>query len=206
VYAGLFDGLGANPVEKVTHETGAWALRFLILSLAVTPVRRVSGWRALSLERRTFGLFAFAYASLHFSTYLGLDLGFDWSFLAEDIAERPYITIGFATFVILLVLAATSTRAAEAPGPTLEVAASPRLPGRDRRSRALPVARKGGPARAADLRGGPRVPARRQTVVDCAVSAGASFDTGDTDESGELNAIPRRTVSERPIATTSHAR
>ncbi len=112
MYAGLFDGLGANPVEKVTHETGAWALRFLILSLAVTPVRRVSGWRALSLERRTFGLFAFAYASLHFSTYLGLDLGFDWSFLAEDIAERPYITIGFATFVILLVLAATSTRAA----------------------------------------------------------------------------------------------
>ena len=110
--AAATDGLGANPVEKVTHETGEWALRFLVLSLAVTPLRRVSGWRALTLERRTLGLFAFAYASLHFATYVGLDLAFEWSFLGEDILERPYITVGFATFLILLALACTSTRAA----------------------------------------------------------------------------------------------
>lgn len=110
--AAATDGLGANPVEKVTHETGEWALRFLVMSLAVTPLRRISGWRALTLERRTLGLFAFAYASLHFATYLGFNLAFEWGLLGEDILERPYITVGFATFLILLALASTSTRAA----------------------------------------------------------------------------------------------
>jgi sulfoxide reductase heme-binding subunit YedZ len=104
--------LGANPIETVTHATGEWALRFLMLCLAVTPLRRMTGWRMLTLERRTLGLFAFGYAALHFSTYVALDLGFEWAYLGEDILERPYITVGFATFLVLLALASTSTRAA----------------------------------------------------------------------------------------------
>lgn len=112
VVAGLTEGLGANPIEKITHETGEWALRFLVLCLAVTPLRRLTGWRQLTLERRTLGLFAFLYASLHLSTYVALDLGFDWGNLGEDVLERPYITVGFATFCVLLTLASTSTRGA----------------------------------------------------------------------------------------------
>jgi len=113
------DDLGANPIEALTHETGAWALRFLMASLATTPLRRLSGWRMLSLERRTLGLLAFFYASLHLSIYAVLDQGLgtggvgleaQWQYLQEDILERPYITIGFATFLLLLTLAATSTR------------------------------------------------------------------------------------------------
>lgn len=105
------DELGANPVEEITHETGGWALRFLLLTLAVTPARRFLGWSWLAPERRSFGLFAFGYASLHFATYLALDLEFQLGALAEDILERPYITAGFTGFVSLLPLAATSTRA-----------------------------------------------------------------------------------------------
>ena len=112
VIAALSDGLGANPIEKITHVTGKWALRFLLLSLTVTPLRRLTGWRMLTLERRTLGLFAFLYAALHLTTYVTLDLGFDWANLGEDIRERPYITVGFTTFCILLTLASTSTRAA----------------------------------------------------------------------------------------------
>jgi sulfoxide reductase heme-binding subunit YedZ len=113
------DGLGANPIEKLTHETGAWALRFLMASLAITPLRRLSGWRIVLQERRTLGLLAFLYASLHLSIYAFLDQGIgsgdaspavQWGYLVEDIAERPYITVGFATFLVLAVLAATSTR------------------------------------------------------------------------------------------------
>ena len=112
VQAFLSDGLGANPVEKVTHVTGEWALRFLLLTLAVTPVRKLTGWREIAPYRRTFGLCAFSYASLHLLTYLGFDLGFAWNLLGEDILERPYITVGFAAFCMLVPLAATSTRAA----------------------------------------------------------------------------------------------
>ena len=110
--ASLTDGLGANPIEKITHTTGEWALRFLVLCLTVTPLRRLTGWRMLTLERRTLGLFAFLYAALHLTTYVTLDLGFDWANLGEDILERPYITVGFATFCVLLALASTSSRAA----------------------------------------------------------------------------------------------
>ena len=105
-------GLGANPVEKVTLETGEWALRFLVLSLSISPLRRWTGIRELTLERRTLGLFAFGYAALHLGTYVGFDLAFEWALLGEDIAERPYITVGFASFLMLLALAATSSRAA----------------------------------------------------------------------------------------------
>ena len=115
VWRGLSDGgsgLGANPVEEITHETGEWGLRLLVLTLAVTPARRWLGWSWLAPERRTFGLLAFLYASLHFATYLLLDLDLDFSALAEDIIDRPYITAGFAALLAMTPLAMTSTRAA----------------------------------------------------------------------------------------------
>ena len=107
---GLGEGLGANPVEAVTHTTGESALRLLIATLAVTPLRRLLGWSWLAPERRTFGLFAFGYALAHFATYLALDLGFAFSLLAEDLAERPWILVGFAALCALVPLAVTSTR------------------------------------------------------------------------------------------------
>ncbi|MFT5442576.1 MAG: sulfoxide reductase heme-binding subunit YedZ [Myxococcota bacterium] len=106
------DKLGADPIEKITLETGGWALRMLLATLAVSPLRRASGWNWLAPHRRTLGLASFAYALAHFATYLVFDLGFDFAFLSEDILERPYITVGFATFSILLALALTSSKAA----------------------------------------------------------------------------------------------
>ncbi len=106
----LRGGLGANPIEAVTHETGLWALRFLLLALAVTPLRRVFGWSALAPYRRSFGLFAFFYASLHLGTFVGLDHFFDWRAILEDVAERRFVTAGLTTFLLLLPLAVTSTR------------------------------------------------------------------------------------------------
>jgi sulfoxide reductase heme-binding subunit YedZ len=101
--------LGANPLETITHATGDWALRFLLLTLAVTPLRALTGWNALVRLRRMLGLFAFFYASLHVATYLWFDKFFDWGEIARDIPRRPFITIGFAAFVLLVPLAATST-------------------------------------------------------------------------------------------------
>jgi sulfoxide reductase heme-binding subunit YedZ len=106
------DGLGANPIEAATHATGDWALRFLLASLAVTPVRRWLGWRDAIAYRRTLGLAAFAYAALHFAIWSVVDLGLDGAAIVEDIAERPFVTVGFAAFLLLAPLAATSTRAA----------------------------------------------------------------------------------------------
>lgn len=108
----LTDRLGANPVEEITHATGDAALRFLILCLCVTPARRLFGWRLLVRERRTLGLFAFFYAALHFIIYLTFELEFELGAVAEAVLERPYITVGFTVFLILLALALTSTRAA----------------------------------------------------------------------------------------------
>lgn len=105
------DRLGANPVETITHVTGDWALRFLLGTLAVTPLRRLCGWRFLAPYRRTLGLLSFFYACLHFATYLILDLSLDPGALAEDVVERPYLSAGFAAFCLLVPLAATSTRA-----------------------------------------------------------------------------------------------
>jgi len=105
-YAG---GLGVNPIEEVTHRTGRWALILLLVTLAVTPVRRLTGWHQAVQLRRTLGLFAFAYAVLHFLTYVVLDQFFALGYIIEDIAERPYITVGFAAFLLLIPLAATST-------------------------------------------------------------------------------------------------
>lgn len=104
------DGLGANPIEALLHLTGRWGLAFLLLGLAVTPLRRLTGWGRLIRVRRLLGLFAFFYLTLHFSIYLGVDQGFAWEFIAEDITERPFITVGFAAFVLLIPLAVTSTR------------------------------------------------------------------------------------------------
>ena len=103
--------LGANPIEKITHETGDWALRLLILTLAVTPLRRRFNLRWIAPLRRSFGLLAFFYASLHFLTYLVLDHFFDWALIVEDVLERRYVTVGFAAYLLLIPLALTSTRA-----------------------------------------------------------------------------------------------
>lgn len=104
--------LGADPVATLTHASGDWALRLLLLSLAMTPLRRLSGAGAPLRFRRLFGLWAFAYACLHLTVYLLLDLGLYWTQILEDIVKRPYITVGFAAWLLLLPLAATSTRAA----------------------------------------------------------------------------------------------
>lgn len=104
-------GLGANPIEEITHRTGDWTLRLLLVTLAITPLRRLTGFTALLRLRRMLGLFAFFYASLHFLTWLVLDQFFDWQSIVADIAKRPYITVGFTAFVLLIPLAVTSTNA-----------------------------------------------------------------------------------------------
>jgi sulfoxide reductase heme-binding subunit YedZ len=102
--------LGANPVEALTHDTGDWALRFLLIALAVTPLRMLTGRNWLIRYRRMLGLFAFFYALVHFAIYLWIDQSFLWSEIFADILKRPYITIGFAAFLILVPLAVTSTK------------------------------------------------------------------------------------------------
>lgn len=104
------DALGADPVAAITHRTGDWALRFLLLTLAVTPLRRLSGHTVLLRFRRMLGLYAFFYASAHFATYLVLDLGGYWAQILDDIVKRPFITVGFSAWLLLLPLVATSTR------------------------------------------------------------------------------------------------
>ena len=103
--------LGANPVDEITDRTGEWTLRFLLITLTVTPLRRLTGWNRLVRLRRMLGLFAFFYACLHFTTYIWLDQWFLWSEMLPDIAERPFITVGFSAFLLLIPLAVTSTNA-----------------------------------------------------------------------------------------------
>lgn len=112
ILLGVWGGLGANPVEFVAHSTGTWALIGLLLTLAVTPLRRLTDRSGLVRHRRMLGLFAFFYACLHALTYFWLDQSFDPRAIARDILERPFITAGFTAFVLLVPLAATSTRAA----------------------------------------------------------------------------------------------
>lgn len=109
VWDAVTANLGANPVEALLHRSGDWTLRFLLIVLAVTPLRRLTGWNALVQLRRMLGLFAFFYACVHFMVYMALDLQFDWGFIGEDIAKRPYITVGFTGLLLLLPLAVTST-------------------------------------------------------------------------------------------------
>jgi sulfoxide reductase heme-binding subunit YedZ len=108
---GFAGELGANPVEFVTRSTGTWALVMLCLTLAVTPLRRLSGWNALVRLRRMLGLFAFFYASLHFTVFLWLEHWFDVAAMLLDVLERPFVTAGFLAFLLMLPLAATSTQA-----------------------------------------------------------------------------------------------
>jgi sulfoxide reductase heme-binding subunit YedZ len=104
------NGLGANPIEFITHATGDWTLRFLILTLSVTPARKLLGMPQLIRFRRMLGLFAFFYGSLHFLTYFWLDKFFDFTEITKDVAKRPFITAGFTAFVLLIPLAITSTK------------------------------------------------------------------------------------------------
>jgi sulfoxide reductase heme-binding subunit YedZ len=103
--------LGANPVEMLLHTCGKWALNFLLITLCVTPLASIAGWRALFAYRRMLGLFAFAYASSHLAVYLLLDQTLLWSAIGEDILKRPYITLGFTAWLMLVPLALTSTQA-----------------------------------------------------------------------------------------------
>jgi methionine sulfoxide reductase heme-binding subunit len=104
------DGLGANPIEVITHSTGDWTLILILTTLSITPLRRITRQYWLISLRRMIGLFAFFYATLHFLTYIWLDKFFDWHEMVKDIAKRPFITVGFSAFVLLIPLALTSTK------------------------------------------------------------------------------------------------
>jgi methionine sulfoxide reductase heme-binding subunit len=105
----LHGDLTANPIEYITHATGDWTLRFLVITLAVTPLRKILRIPQLIRFRRMFGLFAFFYACLHFSTWIGLDKFFDWAEMWKDLQKRRFITVGFSAFVLMIPLAITST-------------------------------------------------------------------------------------------------
>jgi sulfoxide reductase heme-binding subunit YedZ len=107
--AGFSGGLGADPIETITRSTGIWTLNFLFITLAVTPLRKLTGWQWLARLRRTVALYSFFYACLHFAAYLVFDQFFDWPGIAKDIAKRPFIMAGFLSFVLLIPLAVTST-------------------------------------------------------------------------------------------------
>jgi methionine sulfoxide reductase heme-binding subunit len=109
--AGIFLGrLGANPIEKLTHVTGMTTLVLLLLTLTVTPVRRITGWNPVIRLRRPLGLFAFFYALGHFSIWFVFDMVFNVAWMLEDVAERPFITVGFTAFLVLIPMAVTSTK------------------------------------------------------------------------------------------------
>ena len=105
------DTLGANPIEFVIRALGDWALRFVLITLAVTPLRKLTGWTWLMTLRRMLGLYAFFYATLHLSTYIWVDQFFDWIAIAKDIIKRPFITVGMLTYTLLVPLAITSNNA-----------------------------------------------------------------------------------------------
>jgi methionine sulfoxide reductase heme-binding subunit len=109
LWKALHDGLGANPVEVITHSTGDWTLIFILATLSITPLRRLTRQYRLIGIRRMVGLFAFFYGTLHFLTYIWFDKFFDVHEMLKDIAKRPFITVGFTAFVLLIPLALTST-------------------------------------------------------------------------------------------------
>lgn len=111
VFFAFTDRLGANPIEFVLRSFGTWTLVMLMLTLSITPLRRLTGWNSLIRVRRMLGLFAFFYASLHFLTYAGVDQSFDLNAILRDVVKHPYITVGFACFLLLIPLAVTSTNA-----------------------------------------------------------------------------------------------
>jgi len=110
VFDALTGRLAAEPIKDLTHRTGTWGITFITATLALTPLRRVTGWNRLQSVRRMLGLFAFTYLTLHFLVYLVLDQFFDWHTIAKDITRRPYITVGFTGLMLMVPLAVTSTR------------------------------------------------------------------------------------------------
>lgn len=110
VYLAFTGGFGANPIKEATHFTGDWALRLLLITLGITPLRRLTRRNVFARFRRMLGLYAFFYVCLHFSIWLVVDQFFDWGEILRDIVKRPYITVGFAAFLLLLPLALTSTK------------------------------------------------------------------------------------------------
>jgi len=104
------DNLGANPIEVITRSTGTWTLVFLLITLGVTPLRKIFGWQSLIKFRRMLGLYALFYASLHFTTYLWLDQFFDLEEIIRDVIKRPFITVGFLSLTLLIPLGLTSTK------------------------------------------------------------------------------------------------
>jgi|SRR5690606_17960445 len=109
LYSGAGGDLGINPIETLTHQTGQWALRLLLVTLAITPIRRLTGWNAIIRFRRMLGLYAFFYAILHLSVWMVFDHFFTLSTMVEDIAKRPFITMGTLALLLMLPLALTST-------------------------------------------------------------------------------------------------
>jgi sulfoxide reductase heme-binding subunit YedZ len=109
--AGFPDNMdfGANPIEFITHRTGDWTIRFLVITLAITPLRQIFRQPGLIRFRRMLGLFAFFYACLHFATWIGLDKNFDWAEMWKDVLKRRFITVGFTALVLMIPLALTST-------------------------------------------------------------------------------------------------
>lgn len=106
---GLNRGLGANPVQKILHTTGDWAVNFLLITLSITPIQQITGWMQVVSFRRMLGLFSFFYASIHFLTYVGIDQAFSWNAILQDVIEHKRIIVGFVSFILLILLAATST-------------------------------------------------------------------------------------------------
>ena len=110
VFRAFTNRLSANPIEDITLTTGIWALRLLLVTLAITPLRRLTGWNQIIQYRRMLGLFAFFYATMHLLIYVVLDQGLAFRFILADIAKRPYITAGMTAFALMIPLAVTSTR------------------------------------------------------------------------------------------------
>jgi len=108
VWDTLTGGLSPNPIDDITDFTGTWTLRFLMITLSVTPIRKLTGWNWLIRFRRMLGLFAFFFGTLHFFTYIYLDQFFNWEEIVRDVAKRPFITVGFLSFLLMIPLAATS--------------------------------------------------------------------------------------------------
>ena len=192
---GLFGGsLGANPIDKITDVTGTWTLRFVLITLAVTPLRRLTGWNAIIRFRRMLGLFAFFYGSMHFLTWSVLDQFFAWQFIVADIAKRPYITVGFLGFVLMIPLAITSTTGwiRRLGGKRWQLLHRVDLRHRGVRRDALPVAGEVGHHPSADLRRDPRGAARHSRVVRVAAEAEAAPPAGATDAAASaLRTAPR---------------
>ena len=111
VMLGVLDELGANPVEFVIRSNGTWTLTFLLITLAITPLKKITGMDWLLGLRRMLGLFVFFYAVLHFLSYVWLDQWFDWQAIVKDVAKHRYVLVGFTAFLCLIPLAATSTNA-----------------------------------------------------------------------------------------------